>query len=287
MVALAQVRQTLFLGAAFLFVVGLLYGSIWPADILHYYGVFLAFGALLLVASGRVLLTIASILVVLFAVLILLGADYSAGWDWKTLTYQGFWTPSGFFRNLIFNGFHPVIPWLAFLLLGMWLGRLDLRIPRMWNRLFLGGFVVAVGSEALSSGLIVLMSPRLGAEDASAVFSTSPMPSMPLYMLAASGTSIAVILLCVKTAERFAGSRWLAPLVATGQLALTLYFAHVVIGLASLEMLGKYEGRPSVAFTVVWAAGFCVLAIVFSALWRKRFERGPLEWVMRGLAPGK
>jgi uncharacterized protein len=284
--AMAGVRRTLFRRAAFLFVVGLLYWSIWPADILHYYGIFLAVGALLLNAPDRRLLGLASILVVLFAFLLVLGVDYNAGWDWRTLTYRDFWTPRGFVRNLIFNGFHPVVPWLAFLVLGMWLGRRDLRTPEVWRRLLLAGFVVAVAAETASRLLVAVAIPRLGAEDAVAVFGTAPMPPMPLYMLAASGTSIVVIVLCVRMAERFAGARWLAPLVATGQLALTLYVAHVVIGLAPLEELGLGHGRRSVAFSVVWGAAFCVGAVWFSHLWRSRFARGPLEMVMRRLAPG-
>jgi uncharacterized protein len=282
--ALASVRRTLYRRAVFLFVVGLLYWSIWPADILHYYGIFLAIGVLLLNAPDARLLGLALGLIVLFAVLLVLGVDYSSGWDWRTLTYRGFWTPQGFVRNLIFNGFHPVIPWLAFLLLGMWLGRCDLRTPEVSRRLLLTGFAVAVASEAVSRLLVAVASPRLGPEDATAVFGTAPMPPMPLYMLAASGTSIVVIVLCVHVAERFAGARWLAPLVATGQLALTLYVAHVVIGLGPLEVLEP--GRRSVAFCVVWSAVFCVSAVGFSHLWRRRFSRGPLEMVMRWFAPG-
>jgi uncharacterized membrane protein YeiB len=284
--ALAGVRRTLFRRAAFLFVVGLLYWSIWPADILHYYGVFLAVGALLLNAPDRRLLGLASILVVLFALLLVLGADYNAGWDWRTLTYHGFWTPTGFVRNLSFNGFHPVVPWLAFLVLGMWLGRRDLRNPEVWRRLFLTGLVVAVASETVSRLLVAVAIPELCAEDAMAVFGTAPMPPKPLYMLAASGTSIVVIVLCVRIAERFAVARWLAPLVATGQLALTLYVAHVVIGLAPLEELGLGHGPRSVAFSAVWGAAFCVVAVSFSHFWRSRFSRGPLEMVMRRFAPG-
>src|SRR4051812_27546523 len=172
--ALAAVRRTLFRRAAFLFVVGLLYWSIWPADILHYYGVFLAVGALLLDAPDRRLLGLASILVVLFGLLIVLGVDYNSGWDWRTLTYDGFWTPRGFVRNLAFNGFHPVVPWLAFLLLGMWLGRLDLRAPGVWRRLLLTGLVVTVASETASRLLVAAATPQLGTEDAVAVFGTAP-----------------------------------------------------------------------------------------------------------------
>jgi uncharacterized protein len=282
--AMAGVRRTVLRRAAFLFVVGLLYWSIWPADILHYYGVFLAIGALLLNAPDRLLLGLAATLVALFALLLVLGVDYGAGWDWPTLTYHGFWTPRGFVRNLVYNGFHPVVPWLAFLLLGMWLGRRDLRDPGVWRRLFLIGLVVAVASETASRLLVAVATPRLGAEDAGAVFGTTPMPPMPLYMLAASGTSVVVIVLCVRIAERFAGAGWLAPLVATGQLALTLYVAHVLIGLGPLEASG--HGRRSVAFSIAWGAAFCVGAVGFSYLWRSRYARGPLEMVMRRLAPG-
>jgi uncharacterized protein len=284
--ALAGVRRTLFRRAAFLFVVGLLYWSIWPADILHYYGIFLAVGALLLNVHDRWLLGLASILVVLFALLLVLGADYNAGWDWQTLTYHGFWTPRGFCRNLFFNGFHPVVPWLAFVVLGMWLGRRDLRIAEVWRRLLLTGLVVAVAAETASRLLVAVAIPELGAEDAAAVFGAAPMPPMPLYMLAASGTSIVVIVLCVRIAERCAGARWLAPLVATGQLALTLYIAHVVIGLGPLEAFGLGHSRRSVAFSALWGAAFCVGAVWFSHFWRSRFTRGPLEMVMRRFAPG-
>jgi len=48
--------------------------------------------------------------------LLLLIVDYEAGWDFTTLTYTGFWTIDGFVRNLFYNGFHPVIPWFAFML---------------------------------------------------------------------------------------------------------------------------------------------------------------------------
>ena len=223
----------------------------------------------------------------LFATLLVLGLDYNVGWDWQTLTYHGFWTPQDFVRNLVFNGFHPVVPWLAFLLLGMWLARCDLRGPGMWRRLLLTGLVVAVASETASRLLVAVATPGLGAEDAGAVFGTTPMPPMPLYMLAASGTAVVVIVLCVRIAGRFAGAaRWLAPLVATGQLALTLYVAHVVIGLAPLEVLGLGHGRRSVAFSIAWGAAFCVGAVGFSHLWRSRFSRGPLEMVMRRLAAG-
>ena len=48
--------------------------------------------------------------------------DFDRGWNWATLSYRDFWTIEGFLRHSLFNGWHPVFPWAAFLLWGMWLG---------------------------------------------------------------------------------------------------------------------------------------------------------------------
>jgi uncharacterized membrane protein YeiB len=278
---LGRVQGVLVRRAAFLFTVGLLYWSIWPADILHVYGVFLAVGALLLTAPDRWLLRFAAALVVGFAILLLFGPDYSEGWDWVKLSYRGFWAPRGFVLNLLYNGFHPVIPWLAFFLLGIWLGRHDLGRSETRRKLLIGGFLSAVVAETTGRLLVRLATPHLGAEDALAVFGTSPMPPMPLYMIAASGTAVTVIILSVLAAERYAGAPWLVPMVATGQMALTLYVGHVVVGLVPLEAFSLLEGRGSVGFSEIWGAVFCVGAVIFAHLWRRHYPRGPLEMLMR------
>jgi uncharacterized membrane protein YeiB len=282
--ALAAVRRGLLRRGAILLVIGLLYWPIWPADILHYYGVYITIGAILLDVSGCRLWALAGGLVLAFALLLILGLDYADGWDFKTLTYYGFWTPRGFARNLLYNGFHPVIPWLGFLLVGMWLGRRDVNDLEGWRRILVWGVVVAACAELGARSLVRAASHRISLEDSEAVFGTGSMPPMPLYMAAATGTAFAVIALSVLVANRSAGARWLAPLVATGQMALTLYVAHVVIGLVPLEAFGLLEGRRTVAFSVLWSVTFCVGSVIFAALWRRTFSRGPLEVVLRRLA---
>jgi len=283
-VALAAVRHGLLRRAAILFVIGLLYWPVWPADILHYYGVYIAVGAVLLGVSGLGLWALAVGLVLAFAALLVLGVDYTTGWDFKTLTYHGFWTPGGFARNLLYNGFHPVVPWAAFLLVGVWLGRRDANDLAGWRRMLVLGFVVAACVELASRPLVRAAALVMGLEDAEAVFGTGSMPPMPLYMAAATGTAFTVIGLGVLASHRWPGSRWLAPLVATGQMALTLYVAHAVIGLVPLLALGLLKGHRTVAFSVLWSATFCVASVVFATLWRRRFARGPLEALLRRLA---
>ncbi|MCP4660348.1 MAG: DUF418 domain-containing protein [bacterium] len=283
---LRQCRGLLFKRSLFLVVVGLVYVPVWPADILHFYGLYIAVGALLLTASPRRLGLVAAAFILGF-VLLLLFFDYETGWDWSTLTYDGFWTPAGMVRHLLFNGFHPVVPWTAFLLVGMALGQRDLRDRSVRKKVLVTAVACAAIGEGISQLAIRILAPPFGGEpsDLALLFGTDPMPPMPLYFLSAGGVAVTVIVLSTTLTERFPGSRWLEPLVATGQLALTLYVAHVVIGMGLLEALGLLGGR-SLAFALTSTAIFCAAAIVCSWLWTRRFRRGPLEWVMRRLTGG-
>ncbi len=275
-------RRNLFKRAFFLFTVGLLYTPLWPADILHFYGVYITIGALLLTAPSRRLMWLAGAFTSIFVVLLLL-FDYERAWDWQTLCYSDFWTVRGMVRHLFFNGFHPVFPWTAFLLIGMVIGRLDLRDAVVRRRLFFQGLGLAALAEATAALLIRGLSPAADAatkEDIHALFGTAPMPPMPLYILAGAGTAAAVIAACVALSERLGDTAWPRPLIATGQLALTIYVAHVVIGMGTLEALGRLENQTP-AFAIGSAAVFCATAVVFAHLWRRRFRRGPLEWLMR------
>ena len=279
--ALATNRTRLLKRALFLFVVGLCYTPLWPADILHFYGIYIAVGALVLAVSDRQLWGLAAAFVIGF-VLMLFVFDYEAGWDWEALSYSGFWTPDGMIRHLFFNGFHPVFPWTAFLLIGMWLGRKDLRDPALRKRILLTSLIVGALAEGLSWLLIEALSNGTADADVAALFGTEPMPPMPLYLLAGAGTAIVVIAASIALTERFAEARWIRPIVSTGRLALTLYVAHVVIGMGTLETLGMLENQ-SPPFAIGSALLFCILSVVFSHFWKQRFQQGPLEWLMRKL----
>ena len=276
-------RKTLLNRALFLFVVGLLYTPLWPADILHFYGIYIAIGAYLLTASDRKLWRWAISFSLIFVILFLT-FNYEAGWNWITLEYADFWTFQGMIRHLFFNGFHPVFPWAAFLFVGMWLGRQDIHAnPKLARKILVGGLAITALTE-LASGFAIRgftsLETSIDAELLRFLFGTDPMPPMPQYMLSAGGTALVVIVLCVWLADRFSRAGWLKPLVSTGQLALTHYVAHIVLGMGILEMLGLLENQ-SLGFSVTSSILFCVAAVVFSYFWRKRFRRGPLEWVMR------
>ncbi len=281
---IAQIRKILFKRAAFLFVFGLLFTPTWPPDILHFYGIYIAIGALLLSISDRNLWAIIFGVILVFVMLNLV-LDYEQGWNFETLEYLDFWTAAGMIRHLFFNGFHPVFPWVSFLLIGMWLGRQDVHNRAWRRRILFFGFSIASLTEVGSWLLVRTMSTAEGFDLAlaNALFGTEMIPPMPLYIIAGGATAVSLILLCVMATERMGRSAWLQPLSATGQLALTLYVAHVVIGLGLLDALGRLENQ-SLIFAVGSALTFSAAAVAFSTLWRRYFRRGPLELLMRQIA---
>jgi len=278
-------RISLFKRSILLIVIGLAYSPIWPADILHFYGLYIIIGTILLTASNRTLLTFSGILIAGF-VLLLGFVDYELGWNWKTYEYLDFWTIEGMVRHMFYNGFHPVFPWAAFLLIGMWLGRQNVFDKAVRNRLLIGSLILWVGIESISHILISYFSANpdgLSIEEIYYIFGTKPMPPMPFYILSATGSAITFIMICVTISLKYNESKILKPLIYTGQLALTFYVAHVIVGMGFLEAIGKLENQ-TINFALLSAMIFNILCIVFAYYWKRKYAVGPLEWVFRKLA---
>lgn len=277
-----------------LFVVGTLSLPVWPADILHYYGVYLALAALVLFAPGALIATIGLMAALLYP-LALLVFDYEAGWNWETLEYSALWTIGGFSRNLLLNGFHPVWPWWTFIAVGLLVGRLDLGSLGIQRRLLAFGAATWIAGESLSRLGHSLWLPTLDGEAAELVHlvcDTAPMPPMPLYLMVGSGVACTVVGACL-LAER---DRRLAPLIRAlapaGALALTLYVAHVFIGLGTLEGLGWLTEQSPTHLAqeraLASAALFGLASLVGAAVWLRSFDRGPLEALLRRVSrPGR
>lgn len=284
---LRRARRRIFKRALFLFALGLSYIAVWPADILHFYGLYMLVILTLLKAKPSRLLWAAAAFVLAFPLLFLL-LDYGKGWNFETLDYADFWTPEGFVRHLFFNGFHPVVPWTAFMLMGYWLGRQDL---------YQKAFLKKVLGYSLAS-LVLLSLPwshwlagtvqEAEANTLLALFlSSSPMPPLPLYMLTGMSTALAVITACILGAERWAESFLVKALYQTGQLALTFYVAHVIVGMGTVELWSSRPlGSYSAAFSVTYALLFSLGCVLFALLWLRYKKMGPLEWVMRKVTDG-
>lgn len=266
--------------AAFLMGLGMINMLIFDADILHYYAVYFMFAAALLRASTRVLASLTAILILMFPVLLLI-FNYDSGWDWELYTYADLWTITGFLRHLLFNGWHPVVPWLAFLLAGIVLSRMPLQSRRFQIGLILVGAVIYTVTEATSS--IAVQSLQQIDPELADLATTLPIPPMPFYMIAglsAAGIVIGGCLLLTPTLQRLGVVQALAP---AGRQTLTLYIAHILIGMGILEEMNMLEGQtPETAVSA--ALLFCICATGYAWLWSRFAKTGPIEMVMRKLA---
>ena len=269
--------------ALFLFIVGLSYIVIWPADILHFYGIYMLVILLLLTSKQKTILISAISLILLYPLLMIIW-NYETGWDFDNLNYLDFWTFNGFFKNLLFNGFHPVIPWTSFMLFGFWFGKQDLNSDRFIKKAFWISSFAFVAIIILSHLSISFLSAgnEQTASELSVIIGTNPMPPLPIYMFNGIAISISILSACILIGKRFPTNKILLALNKTGQLALTFYVAHVIIGMEIIEAINPEKmGNYPIEFSVSYALVFSLLCVLFATFWLKRRENGPVEWIMK------
>lgn len=269
--------------AIFLFVVGLSYIWIWPADILHFYGIYMLITLFFIRKSSKIILTGTLGFILLFPIMIFL-LNYETHWNFSTLEYAGFWTLDGFLLNLFYNGFHPVIPWTAFMLFGLWYGKQNLYDNAFLKKSLWISSTVFMITQVLSHGSIFLLSNgnQATAKELSSLLGTSPMPPMPFYMVNGISISVVIISSCILLARRFEHNKLIQLFNKTGQLALTFYVFHVIFGMGIMDGIGWYElGAYPISFSVIYALLFSACCMLFAEIWLRFFNSGPLEWIMR------
>ena len=264
-------RRALFLAA-----VGGLNLMIFPPDILHYYAIYFVLGGLVLGVPRSFWPLIVAGLVMAWP-LLALDFDYNAGWHWPTLTYEPLHSASVLMRHTLFNGWHPVLPWGAFLVWGLWLQGLQLEQRLTAQRLLAGGVAAALLGFSLHwAGLAYLDAQWHG------LIGLQPLPPSPLYVLTAGGIATALIGLALLAVRGGRSWQWLTPM---GRMTLTLYLAHIFIGMGTMEALDLLPPlRQAGLLEVVGAATlFALLAGGFAWAWSLRFRQGPVEGLMRWL----
>lgn len=289
---LKTVQRTLLKRALFLLVIGYAWSPFWHGDILHFYGVWLGLAAFLVGRPSIWLWQVALLSIAGAMVLYVLG-DYWGDWDLEKLEYPAFWSVSGQFRNLLFNGWFPLMPWMAYFVVGMWLWRQPLHDLRTRRRIGLLALEVGILAELCSRLLGRTLIENLPAwvwDDQSMqtiewlydFLATTIMPGGPFYVLSAGGLGVALVIGCLWLAEYF--PRTTRPLTHTGQLTLTIYVAHVLLVLLPAEFyLFTEQSFLEVKYAVLLSVGFCIFAVSLATLWRRYYAKGPMEWLMRRL----
>ena len=284
--------------------VGLALGQAGLGDIdviLTYYAVLFVLAVPLVLLSTRVLVALGAALVVVAPVTSHLLRAQLPPTELLDPSFAMLVTdPAGLLTTLLFTGAYPVWPWLAYLCVGIAVGRLRLDRTRTAAALAVGGALLATVAAASSALLLqvarghqVLTAPGMDPAELAGLFAEGPngvTPATSWWWLAVSlphsstpfdlartiGTSLAVLGLALLLDRLVA--RWTnrmhgrvlgavrAPLAAAGSMTLTFYVLHVVItGLAPAT-------DPWVLFL-----GQVIGALAAGVVWQRFLGRGPLE----------
>lgn len=261
--------------AVFLFIIGtILYWLNWTADILHYYGVYMILILPLLFSKIRSI--IISIITVLFVTLILqVSLDYLKGWD-QAMVYLDFYTIEGYLRHTFFNGYHPIFPWLAFIMFGLIIGRQTLEKASTLKTMFFSSLSIAIVTELLSWWMTSLDS----GDWLIYLFDTKPMNPSVFYVIAGSAWALAFISLIIYLVD-YKGIE-IKALQYTGQMALTHYIIHSILVLGVFEALGLISYQSELFVLILSLIVFAVM-ILYSTIRGKQSKRGHFELLMRKL----
>jgi uncharacterized membrane protein YeiB len=189
---------------------------------------------------------------------------------------------SHYVAELLVTGAYPAMLWLAFVLVGLAVGRLDLAAAGVRARLAGAGAAAAVlgyaggwtSTRALADGV-----PSSGPEEGFAspvgewrgawFTGAEPHSGTTFELVGSGGFAVLVIAGCLVVADRL--PLLTAPLRAVGALALSVYTAQIVVLWALLQV------DPAAAEGVVVWLMFVLSALAGAGLWWWKLGRGPLE----------
>ena len=275
----ARARRTLLVRAAILLLLGALNLLLldWYIDILHFYACYLAIAALFFLrATPRALLGSAFAIGAFGAALAIVFPE-DARSDFARFSVEGV------LRDALIDGVHPVLPWLAFLLFGMWLGQIDLRERAMRRSILARALFVYVTTELVSLALSTLALERPSLTPFLSLAHTDWSPS-PLYVLSACASATSIIALAHELAERAPRHRLTLTLASAGQLSLTIYLVHAHLAIGVPRFFLDQSHVMKVEWMLVYWVLFVVTVLPLAALYRRFFRRGPIEWLMRRLS---
>lgn len=274
------------------------------AIILTYYGVLFLLGLPFLALRARSLAITAAVWVVAAPVLSHLVRPALPERRWESPHFAQLADPGPLLSELLLTGYYPAVPWVAYLLAGMAVGRCDLRGRALPAALAVGGAGLAIIATTVSRIVtgyrqvreaIFPDSPGLGFEEFLVLVSgsqhgttpadgpwqwlliASPHSATPFDLAQTIGSSLLVIGSCLLVVDLLpeGGRRAVAVFFGAGSMTLSLYSLHAVLRTPHVWPAEEPD-------TFVWHV-LVVLAVgaFFVAIGR----RGPLEAVVG--APGR
>ncbi len=275
--ALQRVRLRIVVRALWVFAIGgVLTGlDTFVAVILGVYGLlFVLVLPFLRWPPRRLLAAAAGIAVAVPPLLVVLGQELNAAGADDAL-----------FPFLLVTGYYPALLWLAFVLAGLAVGRLDLASSSVRRRLALvasAAVVAGYGGGWVSTRVLASGVPSRGPEAgfrfppgewrAGWLTGAEPHSGTPFEVVGSTGVAVLVLVTCLVLAEWSPAA--VAPVGAVGALALTVYTVHILAIRVLMDVAPQAaQGADS------WFV-FVGVAVLGATTWRLTVGRGPLEWLL-------
>ena len=273
------------------------------AIILAYYGVLFLLALPFLGLRARPLLALAVAWAVVVPVLSHVVRPDLPQRQFASPAFDQLADPTRLVSELLLTGYYPAIPWLAYVLLGLALGRSDLGAERVQRLVAAAGLVVAVAATVVSG----VLARAAGFTDAEldqyagglygqtpterwdVLLLVAPHSTTPFDLLQTGGSAAFVVGGCLLVVGRLravatSAERAVAVLFGAGSMTLTLYALHVVLRHDRLIPPDRGHALVWHVLIVLW------IGAAFAALGR----RGPLERAIgllpdrvRGVRPGR
>jgi uncharacterized protein len=282
-----SIKSTISKRSWFLFVLGVVFYLWWPADILHFYGGYMHIAILLVFFPKKYFLFAAALAIAIFHILLTI-IPYETGWNFVTLMYHDFWTIPGFLRNTFYNGWNSIFPWAAYFFLGMYLGRLDWQNSKTTKRILFIGITVYLFILFIQTFASVITQNK----DLQFYLTADYLPPFLPFMLGTASFGVILISIFILIGNKIGDTKIAKIFASTGQMTLTHYIAHLVIGLFTLSSItGKtlsydlLKETPTNPITILtFGIAYFVFSCAFSYIWTRKYKNGPLEMLMRKIS---
>lgn len=278
--------------------IGLLAGAVVSADfiviILPYLGVMFVLTAFLLPLRPHVLIPLGLVWALASPVLSHTLRSGSPIWGETNVTFTTLWnSPGETLSTLLLTGGFPVLTWMAYICIGLGLGRSDLTSRAVVVRIIAGGAALTIATALITQLFLALgLLDRLGGDvqghtsleeftdlvvwGANGTLPTdsrwwlalnAPHTATPLDLLFTAG--IALLTIGILLALSIAIAPVLHVLAAPGSMTLTIYTGHALL-------LPVLADLPEVAHFGLQV----MIAVIFAIAWKSQFSKGPLEWAV-------
>lgn len=238
------------------------------AVILAYYGIYFLLALPFIRLRAPALFSIAGVVALGGPILALFARNEWRTWNDPLERLSG----EGALQFLLI-GYYPAVSWMAYVLVGMGLGRLDLAAASTRVRFAITGPVlIALGYGGSSFLLSHARNPSPRRDEPGWLLESSPHSDTTFDIAGTLGVALTVLAIALPLADRL--PRLMKPITAVGTMSLSVYTAHLIaIKVFDVDVPGN--GVQLLLFI----AG----AMVFALAWLAFLRRGPLEYLLTGV----